>query len=169
MAARVKNADAKLILDLPPGVAVRLQRLRWLAWVMDRSIPIGGGRRIGLDPLLGLIPGVGDWLGAAISSVLVYEAVRLGLPVRVLARMLLNIGIEATVGAVPVLGDIFDATWQANMRNLRLVETHYDARLTPRPLRWIFWAFLLIVVGFLTLMAVLITLVVRLVWALFAG
>ncbi len=169
MAARVKNADAKLILDLPPGVAARLQRLRWIAWVMDRSIPIGGGRRIGLDPLLGLIPGLGDWLGAAVSSVLVYEAIRLGLPVRVLARMLLNIGVEATVGAVPVLGDIFDATWQANMRNLRLVESHYDARLKPRPLRWIFWTFLVIIVGFLALIGVLIATVIRLVWALFSG
>lgn len=158
-----------MVSELTPEAAARFRRLRWLAWIMDRSIPIGGGRYVGLDPIIGLIPGLGDWLGAAISGVMVYEAVRLGLPVTVLVRMLANIAIEAAVGAVPVLGDIFDAAWQANQRNLRLVEAGYDPRLKPRPLHWIFWTFLVIVVGFLALTAVLIAAVVRLVWALFAG
>jgi len=158
--------DADLVPEASPEVVARLRRLRWLAWVMDRSIPIGGGRRIGLDPLLGLMPGVGDWLGAAISIVLVYDGIRLGLPVRVLARMMLNIGIEASVGAVPILGDIFDAAWQANQRNLKLVERHYDARLKPRPLSWIPVAFLVFAGVFLAVIAVIIVLVVRFVWAL---
>lgn len=116
---------------------------------MDRSIPIGGGRHIGLDPLVGLIPGAGDWLGAAISCVLVYEAVRLGLPVTVLLRMLMNIAIEAVVGVVPVLGDIFDAAWQANQRNLRLIERYYDATRRPRSLRWLVVAIAVLIGGFL--------------------
>jgi hypothetical protein len=161
--------DLEWVPEPSPEVAMRLKRLRWLAWIMDRSIPLGGGRRIGLDPLIGLIPGLGDWLGAAISSWLVYEAIRLGLPLRVLARMVLNIAIEAAVGAVPLLGDLFDAVWQANQRNLRLVEGHYDARLKPRPLRWIPVAFVILAGLFLVAVAALIVLVVRTIWTVFGG
>ena len=65
---------------------LRLESIRKVAWVLDRSIPIGGGRRIGLDPILGLIPGLGDWLGALISVFVVYQAIRLGLPLAVLGK-----------------------------------------------------------------------------------
>lgn len=67
MAERPVTIEPEWVPDAPPEAAARLRRLRAVAWVMDRSIPIGGGRRIGLDPLIGLIPGLGDWLGAAIS------------------------------------------------------------------------------------------------------
>ncbi len=124
-----------------PEAAHRLRRLRRTAWVLDRSIPIGGGRRIGLDPLFGLIPGLGDWLGALLSLYVIYEGTRLGIPFRVLARMGLNVTVEALVGTVPVAGDLFDFAWQANMRNLRLVESHYRPELRPRPLRRILAGF----------------------------
>jgi hypothetical protein len=156
--------EPELVPEPSSAAGVRLARLRWIAWLMDRSIPIGGGRRIGLDPILGLIPGLGDWLGAAISTVLVYESIRLGLPVRVLLQMVVNIAIETIVGAVPLLGDLFDAAWQANQRNLRLVERHYDARLQPRPVRWIMTAFLLIAGLFLIGIAALVAWVVRVIW-----
>lgn len=161
----VKDAKATLMPDMPPGAVARFQRLRWIAWVMDRSIPIGGRRRIGLDPVLGLIPGVGDWLGAAISTVLVYDAIRLGLPVAVLARMLLNIGIKAAVGSVPLLGDLFDAAWQANQRNLRLIERHYDVSRPPRSARWLVTAFAVLIGGFLIVTGLLLFAVVRLLWS----
>lgn len=164
-----RSVETKLVPDPSSDAARRLRRLQRIAWIMDRSIPIGGGRRIGLDPIIGLIPGIGDWLGAVISSWLVYEAVRLGLPARVLGRMVLNIAIEAAVGAVPLLGDVFDAAWQANQRNLRLVESHYDGRLKPRPLRALGVGFLVVAGVVLVLAAVLIGLVVRLVWALVSG
>jgi len=161
--------ETKLLPEPSSDAARRLRRLRRLAWVMDRSIPIGGGRRIGLDPIIGLIPGLGDWLGAAISTVLVYDAIRLGLPFRVLAQMVLNIAIEAAVGTVPLLGDIFDAAWQANQRNLRLVESHYDGRLKLRPVRSVGVIFLVVAGVLLVLVAVVIVFVVRLVWAVFSG
>ena len=135
---------------------------------MDRSIPIGRFR-IGLDPLLGLVPGIGDWLGATISTWVIYEAIRLGVPMPVLARMGLNVIIEVVVGAVPVLGDIFDATWQANMRNLSLIERHYDPARRTRSLRWILVAFGLLVAAFLIGVAALALFVVRLVWGFLAG
>lgn len=138
---------------LSPDATKRLRRLQKAAWVLDRSIPIGGGRRIGLDPLIGLVPGLGDWLGAGLSLYFIYEATRLGLPFRILARMGLNVVIETLVGAIPVAGDIFDFAWQANMRNLRLVERHYRPTLSPRPLRRIVVTFGVAAGAFLVLVA----------------
>ena len=116
------------------AVDPRLRRLRRLAWLLDRSIGIGPKGRFGLDPLLGLIPGIGDWAGAALSFYVVYEATRLGVAWSAIGRMVGNIAIEALVGTVPVAGDAFDFFWQANARNLRLVEQHYRPGLAPRPL-----------------------------------
>ncbi|MEO6002875.1 MAG: DUF4112 domain-containing protein [Opitutus sp.] len=110
----------------------RLRRLRGLTWLLDRSVRVGENARFGLDPIIGLIPVVGDWIGALLSLYVVYEGLMLGLPWPVLGRMLVNVGVEALVGAVPLLGDAFDFVWQANSRNLRLVERHYHPRLRPR-------------------------------------
>lgn len=118
----------------------RLQRIRTLAWVFDRSIPIGRWR-IGLDPILGLVPGAGDWIGALVSLYVVYESARLGAPSRLLARMGGNILLEAIVGTVPLVGDLFDFAWKANSRNLALIEHHYrdgmDRTRDPRSMRQI--------------------------------
>jgi len=78
--------------------------------------------RVGLDPLLGLVPGIGDALGALASSYLVLVAVRLGAPASVVGRLVLNIAVDAIVGAVPFLGDLFDFAFRANVRNLALLE-----------------------------------------------
>lgn len=145
---------------LPRNAAARLQRVRRLAWVLDRSIPIGKWR-IGLDPILGLLPGFGDWAGALMSLYVLYEGARLGLPTRVLTRMSTNIVIEALVGAVPVLGDLFDMAWQANTRNVRLVEEHYKPNLRPRSLPQIWLGMLIFALLLLSLIAVLVFLVVK--------
>ncbi len=137
----------------PPEAQRRLKRLRVMAWLLDRSIPIGGGWRIGLDPLLGLLPGAGDALGALFSVSILYDAASLGLPWRVLVRMAGNILIEAVVGLLPVFGDLFDFVWQANMRNLRLVEKFYHPRQPPRALRKIGLALGVFVVLLLGLIA----------------
>lgn len=108
----------------PPNV--RLERLRFLANLLDTCIMLPGGYRIGLDPILGLIPGVGDLIGAGISLYIVREAAKLGIPKWVVLRMLANVGTEALIGFIPVLGDVFDAAFKANMRNLRLLELHYS-------------------------------------------
>lgn len=158
-----------LQLTPPPEAARRLRRLRVMAWVLDGSIPLGRGRSIGLDPIIGLIPGVGDWLGAVLSSWLMYEAMRLGVPRRVLARMGGNIAIEAVVGVVPLLGDVFDATWKANQRNLRLVERHYDPRRPTRSLRGMAVVFMMGIALFLAALGALALLFAHLVWSLIAG
>ena len=110
----------------------RLERMRFLSRLLDNSIPLPGGYRIGLDPLIGLVPVAGDFVASTLSVWLIYDAARLGLPLRVLGRMTVNVLIEATVGSIPFLGDIFDATWKANARNMRLVEQHYSPTLRER-------------------------------------
>jgi hypothetical protein len=103
------------------------RRLGRIAWLLDSSIPLPGMRfRIGVDAIIGLIPGVGDLLGAVLSSYIVREAARVGAPPSVLIRMAWNVAIEAVVGMVPLLGDVFDAAWKANQRNFALLEAHLD-------------------------------------------
>ena len=100
-----------------------LQRARWLAWLLDNSIPIPGTRfRIGLDALIGLVPGLGDAAGAVFSSYLLLEAGKLGVSRSTLLRMAANVLIESVVGMIPLIGDLFDAGWKANQRNIELLE-----------------------------------------------
>ena len=102
----------------------RLQRLRSIAWLLDNSIPLPGGMRIGLDPIIGLVPGIGDAIGAVISAYIINEARSMGAPTSVLLRMSGNVMIETIVGAIPFAGDLFDAAYKANMRNLALLERY---------------------------------------------
>jgi hypothetical protein len=104
--------------------AQSLEQLRWLSHSLDDSIPLPFGVRVGWDAVLGLIPGVGDAAGALMSAYVVAQAARLGAPPSVLGRMLGNVGIEALVGSVPFFGDLFDAGFKANLRNVRLLEQH---------------------------------------------
>lgn len=105
----------------PSGEGVRAPDawVEKLAWLMDRSIPIGRWK-IGLDGIIGLVPGLGDLVGAVISGVIVAAAIRAGVPRPAIARMLANVGIEALVGIVPFLGDVFDMAYKANTKNVEI-------------------------------------------------
>jgi len=92
-----------------------------LAHLLDRAIRLPGNIRIGIDGLIGLIPGIGDAAGALLGFYIVSRASALGLPRTVLARMLLNVGLDTLVGAVPLLGDLFDFAFKANTRNVELM------------------------------------------------
>jgi hypothetical protein len=112
-----------------------LERIRGLAWLLDNSIPIPGTRfRIGLDPILGLIPGLGDATGALLSGYILIEAARAGASRGTLWRMAWNILVESVVGLIPLAGDLFDAGWKANQRNIRLLERSLAAPTTARRL-----------------------------------
>lgn len=107
------------------GNDATLQRLDRLAYWLDERFRLPGTNvRMGLDGLLGLIPGIGDVLGGLLSAYILLEAWRLGLPNSVLVRMLSNIGIDVFVGAVPLFGDLFDIGWKANRRNVNLLLRH---------------------------------------------
>lgn len=81
---------------------------------------------MGADSLVGLIPGLGDVMGGALSAYIIVEAARLGVPRHVLVRMVANLGVDMAVGSVPVLGDLFDVAFKANRRNMNLVERHLE-------------------------------------------
>lgn len=104
-----------------------IKRLRKFSHLLDNALPIPGTTyRIGLDPILGLLPGAGDFVGTALSAYIVIEAARLGVPRAALGRMVFNILLEGLVGAIPVLGDLFDFAWKANTKNIALLEAHLD-------------------------------------------
>lgn len=108
--------------------ARRLDRLRRFARLLDSSVRIPGtGLTIGLDPLVGLAPGVGDVLMFAAGAWIIVEGHRLGASRAVVVKMILNLGIDTLVGTVPVAGDLFDAAWKANQRNIRLLEAALNA------------------------------------------
>jgi hypothetical protein len=96
-----------------------------VARLLDNAISIPGTSwKLGLDPIIGLIPGVGDMVGAVLSGYIVLEAVRAEVPTFTLARMLVNVGVDTLLGAVPALGDVFDAAWKSNTMNVALLERH---------------------------------------------
>ena len=101
-----------------------LRRLRSLAWLLDNSIPLPGGFRVGLDAVIGLVPGVGDAIGGLISAYLINEARMMGAPRSVLMRMTGNVLLETIIGVIPFAGDLFDAAYKANTKNLALLERY---------------------------------------------
>ncbi|GGC68886.1 DUF4112 domain-containing protein [Haloferax sulfurifontis] len=104
-----------------------LARLRAVSFYLDEAFEVPGTNyRVGLDPILGLVPGIGDATASALSAYILVEAAMLGVPRTTLARMLGNVVLDATVGSLPVVGDVFDAAWKANARNVRLLEARYD-------------------------------------------
>jgi hypothetical protein len=108
-------------------VARDLRRVRTLARTLDSAVGIPGTRvRLGADALLGLFPGLGDALSAALAAFPVVVAVRHRLPVSVVLRMLGNIALDTIIGSVPVLGDLFDVGFKSNQRNAALIERHIE-------------------------------------------
>jgi hypothetical protein len=103
-----------------------LDRLDMLATVFDTAFILPGTNvRFGVESLVRLLPGVGDVIASALSCYLLYEARRLGVPRLLFARMLANVVLEGTIGAVPIAGDAFDVFFRANRRNVALLRAHF--------------------------------------------
>ena len=118
LASRLPRTDA----------ASARMRVLGLEHVLESAIRIPGlGTRIGLDALIGLVPGVGDAAMAAMGLYLVWEARNLGVSRLTLARMVGNVGIDALIGSVPVAGDVFDFFFRSNSRNLKLLRRHLNS------------------------------------------
>jgi hypothetical protein len=135
-----------------------------LSWVMDSSIPIGGKYSIGLDPIIGLIPGIGDLISTAVSGFIIYQARRAGIPKPTILRMMANVGIDAAAGAIPFLGDAFDFAFKANRKNLAL---YRDAMTGMRDTRRDTGFLLIMLLGLALLLALPILAIVWLAQALF--
>ena len=107
-------------------VAVR-QRLVGMERLLERAFTIPGiNRQVGLDSIVGLVPGIGDMVTAAMGAWLIWEARNLGMSKFQLARMAANLSIDTAVGAIPFAGDLFDFLYRSNSKNLRIVKRHLD-------------------------------------------
>ena len=139
-----------------------LAALRRLSYALDNRFAVPGTNyRIGLDPLLGLLPGVGDVVTGTASAYIVARAAALGVPRATLARMLLVLVVDAVFGSLPVVGDVFDAVWKANARNVRLLQSRLE---TPEQAA-VDRRYVLVVTVILTVMLVAISVgVVFVVW-----
>jgi hypothetical protein len=155
------------IANLNPAQLQRIQRVRQLAKLLDEAILIPGiNKRIGLDPIIGLIPGGGDTITMIMSGYIVLESARLGLPRATLVQMVGNIVIDALTGTIPVVGDLFDVVSKANMRNLKLLDAHVaepDFRAKPDKL------LIILTVVILAIIIATFGLVITLAWSLIWG
>lgn len=108
---------------LPESVdRAAVKRMQLVAYILDEGIRVPGtSYRIGIDPLLGVLPGVGDVFSGGLSLYIVIEAARLGVSYTTLLKMVANISVDVFGGTLPLAGDLFDAVWKANTRNVGLV------------------------------------------------
>jgi hypothetical protein len=148
----VKDVDWEV---LPPEEKRKRQGLeplfKWIAYFMDEVIRVPGTKfRFGLDPLLGLIPGIGDTSSALVSGIALVQAVRLGVPKVLLMRMALNILVNEIIGIVPVAGDAFSFWFKSNARNYEILKNHRLGANPPRRSDWLF------VIGILALLVVIV-------------
>ncbi|MGD2183963.1 DUF4112 domain-containing protein [Lusitaniella coriacea] len=121
-----------------------MAELRSISHLFDEALPIPGTPyRIGIDPLLGLLPAVGDYLGAIVSGYIVVQAARMGASKQTLSRMVGNIIWDAFVGTVPLFGDVVDVAWKANTKNIKLLEKHLSEPHRAQKTDWWFLGFLL--------------------------
>ncbi len=143
----------------------KLEHLRSLSHLLDNALSIPGTRfRIGLDPIIGLIPGLGDVSGILFSAYIVAQAARWKLPAGTLLRMLMNIGLDWLVGNVPMVGDLFDAGFKANARNVSLLEEHLklpgEAKAADR------WVVFLVFLVLGLLLAISLAIATTVIWGL---
>ena len=128
---------------LPPEEKERRASLeplfKWLALIMDDFLRVPGTKfRVGLDPIIGLIPGLGDTASAIVSALALIQAARRGVPKILLARMSMNILINELVGIIPGVGDAFSFWFKSNARNYKLLQQHIDRPARSRQSDWIF-------------------------------
>lgn len=130
----VRISDKETLEWSSPGADDQLKNaddLEKLAHWLDNVFEIPGIRlRFGIDALLGLLPGVGDTASALASIYILQAATKFGVPRITLARMTLNIVVDLLVGAVPIVGDLFDVYWKANRKNVELLRRHFKSNPT---------------------------------------
>ncbi|BAS56269.1 MULTISPECIES: DUF4112 domain-containing protein [Leptolyngbya] len=123
-----------------------IARLRSLTHLLDNALPIPGTKyRVGIDPLIGLLPGGGDVAMSLVSVYIVVEAARLGIPRASLARMMWNLILDALLGIIPMAGDFVDLAWKANSKNLALIEAHLAQSRQQEKADYLFVALLVVV------------------------
>jgi hypothetical protein len=113
------------IRQLTPGQTQRLEAMRHISRLLDSALVVPGtSYRIGLDPILGLLPGIGDLVSPLFAGFILWQSRDLGLSRVIQLRMIFNVAIDTLVGVIPIVGDLFDCAWKANDKNLALLERH---------------------------------------------
>ena len=133
------------------GERLPVKRDPWaekLAWLMDSAITVGRWS-IGLDGIIGLVPGLGDIAGALISMLIVLRAAHAGIPRVAIARMVANIAIDTLVGSIPVFGDAFDFAYKSNIKNVRIYEEALN-REQSAARHWGFFILLFAAIGLIS-------------------
>jgi hypothetical protein len=130
---------------LPPEEKQKRSQLepifRWVALIMDELLRVPGTRfRFGLDPLIGLLPGLGDAASACVSALTLIQAARLGVPKILLTRMSLNILVNELIGLIPGVGDAFSFWFKSNTRNYNLLQRHIAEPQKSHKSDWFFVA-----------------------------
>jgi hypothetical protein len=147
--------------QLTPGQEQRLRALRNVARLLDSAFRLPGTSfKFGLDPIIGLVPGIGDLVSPIFTIGILWQAHNLGISRIVLLRMIGNVAIDALVGAVPVLGDLFDFAWKSNDMNMALLEEHALEEKSASGGDWLF------VVGLTLIVLVLAALPFMVLWLL---
>jgi hypothetical protein len=140
--------------DEPVPFGLSDANLERLAQMLDDGFALPGTNiRFGLDPIIGLLPGFGDAIGALLSFVFVVAGWRRGLPGVTLLRMVINIGIDSLAGTLPIFGDLFDFYWKSNRMNYKLLQRH--ALRPESDHSWRDWLFLWAIFVILLAMALL--------------
>jgi hypothetical protein len=144
----------------PTARAADMETVRRWARLLDSEFRVPGTNiRFGWDPILGLVPGLGDLVGPLFAAVILLHAWKLRVPKVVMARMLVNAGVDAVLGFVPLVGDAVDVVWKANQRNVQLLERHAHPGSPARAGDWIF-----VVVALALLAAIVAVPIFLLVW-----
>ncbi len=118
ISAELEGIDGELPNSVDEGA---LERMRVVAHTLDEGVRVPlTDFRVGIDPIVGILPGAGDTAAAVVSLYIVAEAARMGVSQSTLLRMVANVGVDAVGGSVPILGVLFDSIWKANKWNLRL-------------------------------------------------
>ena len=126
---------------LTAGQEQRLKALKHISRLLDSAFVLPGTEiRIGLDPILGLVPGLGDLASPLFAIAMLWQGRDLGIPRLIQLRMIFNVAIDALVGMLPIAGDIFDFAWKANDRNYALLERHAYEHRRPTAGDWLFVA-----------------------------
>ena len=120
-----------IIRNAAPSHESAVRRMQTVANILDTAFIIPGTKqRVGIDAIIGLIPGAGDVVTTILSSYIIWEARNLGVSRSALTRMLANLGIHAAIGSIPIVGDLFDAFFRVNQRNMRIVRSQLERRLS---------------------------------------
>jgi hypothetical protein len=142
----MKRPPVTRLRQLTPGQEQRLAVLRRVSGMLDSAMLVPGTSiRFGLDPILGLIPGLGDLVSPLFAIGILWQARDLGIPKVVQLRMIFNVAIDTLIGVVPVVGDLFDVAWKANDMNMALLERHaYEEHRASRG-DWVFVSMMIVI------------------------